>query len=244
MVLVIVGDVDTERVVSEVTEMFTVWQNKPSDRTSLPVVSRLDKRLSKSVTLEDKVQSNIVMGWPGPERHHPDFLPCFLANTVLGVFGMYGRLGKRIREENSLAYYAYSSISGGLGPGPWRIYTGVDPENIDDVITIIEDEIEHLVTEPIPDHELTDSKAFLTGSLPLHLETNEGLSQAIINIERHNLGFDYLRQYKQSIMQISPKNILNAVQNWMDPHNLALSIAGPVPNNGTSLLKSSDGSAA
>ena len=61
----------------------------------------------------------------------------------------------------------------------------------------------------------------------LHLETNEGLSQAIINIERHNLGLDYLRQYKQSILDIGPSEILDAAGHWMHPTNVALSIAGP-----------------
>ena len=126
-----------------------------------------------------------------------------------------------------MAYFAYSSISGGLGPGPWRINTGVDPANIDTVLGIIQEEISRILEEPISVDELEDSKAFLTGSLPLHLETNEGLSQAIINIERHNLGLDYLRQYKQTILEINPPEILSAIGHWMHPYNIALAIAGP-----------------
>ena len=227
MVMVIVGDVDAQQVVSTVTELFSAWNHAAVKRPGFPVVPSLDTRLTRSIVIEDKVQTNIVMGWPGPARKHPDFLSCFLANTVLGVFGMYGRLGKRVREENSLAYFAYSSISGGLGPGPWRINTGVDPDNIDKVLSIIQEEIKRMVEEPIPDDELEDSIAYLTGSLPMHLETNEGLAQSIINIERHKLGLNYLRQYRQSIMQISPSDIINAVQNWIDPDNIAISVAGP-----------------
>ena len=140
---------------------------------------------------------------------------------------MYGRLGKKVREEHSLAYYAFSSLNGGLGPGPWTINTGVDPANIDRAIEVILGEVQCILDEPIPEEELEDSKAFLTGSLPLHLETNEGLVQAITNIERHNLGLDYLRHYKDTIMRISALDIQTAVQHWMHPHHYAMAVAGP-----------------
>jgi len=227
MVIVIVGDVHAERVVTEVARLFSDWQHDAVKREKLPPVPALRKRLTKSVLVEDKTQSNVVLGWPGPARKHPDFMPCFLANTVLGVFGMYGRLGKKVREENSLAYYAYSSISGGLGPGPWKINTGVDPANIQRVLDIMLSEIQRILDEPIPEDELEDSKAFLTGSLPLHLETNAGVAQAIINIERHNLGLDYLRHYKETIMRINALDIQTAVQHWIHPRHYALAIAGP-----------------
>lgn len=227
MVIAIVGDINGESVVSQVAALFSDWQTNATKRSPLPLVAPLTNRRIKSVYVEDKTQSNIILGWPGPARKHPDFMPCFLANTVLGVFGMYGRLGKKIREEHSLAYYAYSSIDGGLGPGPWTINTGIAPANIGRAVDVILDEIKRILDEPIPEDELEDSKAFLTGSLPLHLETNEGLMQSIINMERHTLGLDYLQHYKENIMRISAQDIQKSVQHWMDPTSYALAVAGP-----------------
>ncbi|TFG72553.1 MAG: insulinase family protein, partial [Anaerolineales bacterium] len=227
MVIAIVGDINSENVVSRVTELFSDWQPKVKKRSPLPLVAPLTDQRIKSVYVEDKTQSNIILGWPGPARKHPDFMPCFLANTVLGVFGMYGRLGKKVREEHSLAYYAYSSITGGLGPGPWTINTGVDPANTGRALDVILIEVERILDEPIPEDELEDSKAYLTGSLPLHLETNEGLMQSIINMERHALGLDYIQHYKANIMRISAQDILKSVQHWMDPNIYVLAVAGP-----------------
>ena len=227
MVIVIVGDVEPVRVVDEVTRLFSDWQHDVQKRDGIPDVPHLNKRLYKSITIEDKVQNTVVLGWPGPARSNVDFLPCFLGNTVLGVFGMYGRLGQKVREENGLAYYAYSSISGGLGPGPWRINTGVDPDNVPRVLDIMQVEVQRILNELIPEDELEDSKAFLTGSLPMHLETNEGITQAILNIERHHLGLDYLRQYKASLISIQADDVQTAIQQWLHPSNYALAIAGP-----------------
>lgn len=232
MVVVIVGDIQAEQAVATVSEYFSGWSQQPVQRRTLPPAPRLDRRKVKSVLVNDKVQTEIVLGWPGPHRRHPDFLPCFLGNTVLGVFGMYGRLGKRVREENSLAYFAFSSISGGLGPGPWRVNTGVDPDNIYAVLPLIQHEIRNILNDPIPDDELEDSKAFLTGSLPLHLETNEGLAQALINMERHQLGLDYLQQYVSIITTIHAREVQEAMARWIHPEHCAIAIAGPTVYHG------------
>ena len=40
-----------------------------------------------------------------------------LGNSVLGQFGMGGRIGDAVREKAGLAYYAYSSVSAGHRPG-------------------------------------------------------------------------------------------------------------------------------
>ena len=58
------------------------------------------------------------MGVIGPARAASDYLAAQLANSVLGVFGMMGRIGKSVREDKGLAYYAYSQLGGGHGPDP------------------------------------------------------------------------------------------------------------------------------
>ncbi len=67
----------------------------------------------------------------GPSRLAEDWQAANLANNILGVFGMYGRIGAEVREKNGMAYYSYSRIDGGLGPGAWRVVAGVDPSNVD-----------------------------------------------------------------------------------------------------------------
>ena len=50
--------------------------------------------------------------------------------------------------------------------------------------------------EPVPAEELADSQAFLTGSMPLRLETNEGVAATLLDMERYDLGADYLLRYQ------------------------------------------------
>ena len=110
---------------------------------------------------------------------------------------MMGRLGNTVREEQGLAYYSYSRVSGGMGPGPWQLVAGVNPDKVHQAVTSMVAEVERIVSEPITDEELADNKANFTGRLPLTLETNEGVAGSILNMETYQLGLDYMRLIRE-----------------------------------------------
>ncbi len=233
MVVIVVGAVKAEEAVEAVAEIFGDWEATRPKRDPLPEAPALTEIRRAHVAIPEKSQSDIRLGWPGPARRAEDFLDCHVANTVLGVFGMMGRLGESVRSQSGLAYYAYSRVTGGTGPGPWRVIAGVDPANVERAVGLILDEIRRLQDEPVPDEELADSKSYLTGSLPLHLETNEGVAQALSNIERYDLGLDYLQRYQQIIDAVTVADVQAAAQRWLDPDAYAVGIAGPAPDDET-----------
>lgn len=97
-----------------------------------------------------KVQADLVVGAPAIARHHPDFFPVRVANTVLGQFGMMGRLGERVREEQGLAYYSYSSADIELHGGVWLAQAGVNPANVQQAIEQHSYEFVRLGSELVP----------------------------------------------------------------------------------------------
>ncbi len=226
-VITVVGAIKAQDAVKAVAAAFGDWQGSRPPQVELPPAPALTERREQRLTIEDKAQSDLVFGWPGPARADPDFVPCFVANTLFGVFGMYGRLGKIIRETNGLAYYVYSNIEGGKGPGPWRIIAGVNPANVDKTVELILQELHRLRDTRVTKEELQDTQSYLTGSLPLQLETNAGVAHALLNIERHNLGLDYLQRYTDMITAITAPQVQEVVQRWLDPEHYALAIVDP-----------------
>ncbi len=227
MVIVIVGAVRAEEAVRLVGEMLGDWEGPVPNRPPLPPVAPPDEVRQRFVPIPGKTQTDIVLGWPGPARTDPAFLDAVVCNTILGVFGMMGRLGDKVRDELGLAYYSYSRVEGGSGPGPWTVIAGVNPVNVPRALGAIRDEIRRIREEPVSPEELADSQAFLVGSLPLRLETNEGVAAAILDMERYNLGLDYLQRYGDLIREITPERVQAAARQWLNPDAYVLALAGP-----------------
>jgi len=227
MTMVVVGAFDTEQLATRVEQVLGDWRGRTCKREPLPDVPRLGEVRERRVTVEDKTQSNIVLGYPGPARTDAGYLDARVCNTILGVFGLMGRLGERVRDEQGLAYTSYSSLTGGPGPGPWRVVAGVDPANVERAVESIRAEIGRICEEPVGEDELSDSQAYLTGSMPLQLETNSGVARTILSMERYGLGLDHLERYRGLIEGVTAEDVLAAAQQWMDPDAYALAVAGP-----------------
>lgn len=228
MILVVVGNMQTDEALRLVEDTLGDWQN-PNQQPfpDLPKLESLDGMRYEATEIPGKSQADIVLGVPGPSRDADDFQAARLANNILGLFGMYGRLGKTVREEQGLAYYSYSQLDGGHGPGPWRVIAGVDPSDVKQAVHSIRREIQHMVEEPVSQQDLEDNRSNLTGSLPLQLESNEGVAGAIFNMERHNLGLDYLRRYADIINQLDAEQVQAAMQRYWSGEHFALAVAGP-----------------
>jgi zinc protease len=227
MVIAVVGAVETDDVLAQIGTVFGDWEGQTHQREPLPEVPRIDQVRERTVAIPDKTQSDVVLGYPGPSRMEPDFLDARVCNTILGVFGLMGRLGEKVRDEQGLAYYSYSHLSGGPGPGPWRIVAGVNPDDVSCALESVRTEIRRICEEPVGAEELSDSQAYLTGSMPLHLETNGGVASAMLTMERYGLGLDYLQRHKDLIDEVTSERVQATAQRWLDPDAYAIAIAGP-----------------
>jgi len=228
MIIVIVGAVKAQDAIQRVRDILGDWQNPHQpDFPNLPTVPPIPEPRKQFSFVAGKTQSDIVLGWPGPSRFAPDFQAANLANNILGVFGMMGRLGKTVREDQGLAYYSYSRLGGGHGPGAWLVSAGVNPANVQQAVDSILEEIGRMVDHPVSAEELADNKANFTGRLPLSLESNEGVAGMLLNIETYNLGLDYLLRYKDMINSITLAQVQAAARKYLSPQAYALAVAGP-----------------
>jgi zinc protease len=228
LVIAVVGAVSAAVVVAKVRAALAGWEAPgATPNRSIPPDVTLNEPRRQIVPVEGKTQADIVLGWPGLARKDDDFMKASLTNVVLGVFGMMGRLGDTIREEQGLAYYVYSRLEAGLGAGPWSAIAGVNPANVQQAIDGILHEVRRLRDEPVPAGELADSQAFLTGSMPLRLETNEGVAQTLLDMERHDLGLDYLLRYADLIHAVTVPDLQEMARKYLDPEVYALAVAGP-----------------
>jgi zinc protease len=159
-------------------------------------------------------------------RTSPDYYPAMMANLIMGRLGLAGRLGDRVRDQQGLVYYIASSLHAGPGPHPWDIVAGANPKHVERVTALILEEIARLRDDLITDLELEDSRSYLTGALPLRLETNEGIAGFLLNIEEYGLGLDYLQRYPAIINSVSREDIQRVARQYLTLDRYVLTMAG------------------
>jgi zinc protease len=228
MVIVIVGAVKPEEAIRQVKRALGGWPVKgQQEAPELPSLKLLKKTVSKSHKIAGKSQSDLIVGTNGPERKNSEFMSTLVGNNVLGQFGMMGRIGEVVREKSGLAYYAGSSLNAGFGPGSWEVSAGVNPQNIKKATDLIISELKRFVDSGITSDELADTQANFIGRLPLSLESNGGVANALLNIERYDLGLDYYRGYEGLVREVTGDSVLAAARKFIDPNTLAIAVAGP-----------------
>jgi zinc protease len=226
--LAVVGAVRADDALDAVEAAFGDWRNsKQPPQSAIPPVSGLKGILRRDRALPGKSQSDVVLGGVGPSRFDPDYLAAALANSILGRFGLMGRLGDVVRASAGLAYSVSSSLAGGPGPGPWQVVAGVAPANVDRAIELIRQEIRRFIRKGVSPRELSDNQANFIGRLPLQMESNEGVAAALVNMERFQLGLDYYQRYPDLVASITREQVLATSRRFLEPDLMAIAVAGP-----------------
>ena len=233
MKIVVVGAVEPRRAIEQVAAALEDWDNplQPSP-PALPLPEALPQVVRRHIPLAGKVQTDLIMGCLGPRRADPEYLAASLGNNILGQFGMMGRIGEQVRERAGLAYSAGTSLNAWIDAGSWEVSAGVSPANLERAIELIFSEIRRFISEPVSAEELSDSQAHYIGRLPLSLESNAGVANALLNLERFNLGLDYYRRYPGMVNAVSADAILEIAARWLDPARFVVVSAGPEMDHG------------
>ena len=228
MVIAIVGAINPKKALEALENVLGSWQVPGQvEAPKLPAHKPVKKTVRHHHVLAGKSQSDLVIGMIGPRRKDPEYFSASLGNSVLGQFGMMGRIGEVVREKSGLAYYASSSLNAGTGPGSWEISAGVNPKNLKKAIDLIEQELRRFVKSGVTKEELADSQANYIGRLPLSLESNNGVASALLNIERYDLGLDFYQRYEGMVRGVTRADVLETARKYIDPDRLVISTAGP-----------------
>jgi zinc protease len=152
-----------------------------------------------------------------------------MMNTILGQFGLGGRLAENIREKQGMAYYAFSSFDPSLGPGPLVIRAGVDPANVERALAAIDHEVGTFGREGATEQEIADTRRFLIGSIPRMLENNSSIVTFLQTVEFFGLGLDYDRRLPSLLEAVTLEDVNDAAARVLDPSRACVAVAGPEP---------------
>jgi zinc protease len=170
-------------------------------------------------------QSNIVIANSGITRTSPDYFPMMLMHTVLGA-NASSRLFMNLREEKGYTYGAYSNLDARRSAGTFRATAEVRSQVTGDSLKEFFYELERIGSTPVSEKEIADAKSYLTGVFPLRLETQEGLTDQLVQIKMMNLPDDYLQNYRDQVQAVTIEDIQRVAQKYVKPDEAAMVIVG------------------
>jgi predicted Zn-dependent peptidase len=171
------------------------------------------------------VQTNLLAGALAVPRNHPDFIPVWVMNRILGG-GVTGRLFLNLREEKGYTYGAYSYIISDNYPRPLLATTQVRTAVTDGSMHELLGEIKRLREEPVPENELDDARRAIVASFALSLEHNAELLDLFMRVKHNNLPPDYWDRYPAEIAKVTPDGVQRMAKKYLDPTHLQVVCVG------------------
>jgi len=226
LVALIVGDVPAGVAAERVDAAFDGWRATPSGDRDVPPLPPGDPRRI-AIPMPDKSQSDIAYGFTSITRLDPAYHAHWMMNTILGQFGLGGRLAENIRERQGMAYYAFSAFDPSLGPGPLVIRAGVDPANVARALEAIDAEVGALGRDGATPKEIEETRQYLIGSIPRMLENNPSIALFLQTVEFFGLGLDYDRRLPGLLRAVTLEDVNAAAASVLDPARACSAVAGP-----------------
>jgi len=225
---VFVGDFDESAIDGMLSSTLESWNTGGEFAiTPFAAVDYPREPSRQDIVMAGKTQSDIALGWQGITRTDDDYYALLVGNTALGRIGLGGRIGQRIREDEGLAYYAYSNFSAGIGAGPFSFRAGVNPNDVNKAIDIALEEMRRAAAEGLSQEEIDDAVRFLSGSLARQMEKNGGLAAVLLNQDLYDLGSDYYQRFPDILSGLSRDEVNAALSKHLRVDQYACSVAGP-----------------
>jgi zinc protease len=224
---VVVGDVDTTRIVDVASSVLASWTAPLSPPLTLPPVTRATERRRITIPMMNKSQTEIAYGFTTMARDDPQYYAFSLMNNVFGQYALGGRLGDSIRERQGMAYHVSSTLDANILPGPLVVRAGVNATNVDRAIASIDAEVTALRRDGVTAKELDESRQYLIGAMPRQLETNAGIAQFLQTAEFFGLGLDYDVRLPEYLSAVTLEDVHAAAQQYLDIDTATMVVAGP-----------------
>jgi zinc protease len=225
--LVVVGDIPPAHAIERAARELEDWSAPAPERGDVPPPPVPAGRQERFIPMSGKSQSDLAYGFPAIRRLDPRYSAYWMMNNILGQFGLGGRLADNIRERQGMAYYAFSTLDPAHAEAPLLIRAGVDPGNVQRALAAVDHEVAALAADGPTATEVEETRAYLVGSIPRMLETNESIAGFLQAAEEFGLGLDFDQRLPRLLAGVTLDEIRAAAREILDPARAAVTIAGP-----------------
>ncbi|MCA9733668.1 MAG: insulinase family protein [Deferribacteres bacterium] len=223
--LYVSGKFNTDQVKKAIKNAFNSWP-KGKEAEMLPAKPRSER----AVYLIDRVdakQSTIRMGLPVIDPSDPDYIKLQVTNSLLGG-SLASRITSNIREDKGYTYSPRSSVTSRFRNAYWVQSADVTTDVTGASLREIMKEINLLQAEPPANDELKGIENYMAGIFVLRNSSRGGIISQLNYVDLHDLDEAYLKEYVDRVHAVTPEDVKNMTQKYIDDDKMIIVVAGDV----------------
>jgi len=174
-VISIAGNFEEAKLLNIIESKFINWHHNDNIKE---VSSEILYNFEHSFKQKDIEQTHFCIGFPGIPLKSDKLYPLYIVNNILGG-SMSSRLFQKVREERGLTYSIYSYPSSYTDAGLLAIYAGMNPNSLDEVCSLIFQELSEIKNKGISQSDLSKIKEQLKGNYIIGLESTSSRMSSI-----------------------------------------------------------------
>ncbi len=231
-ILAVVGDVNVDDVMNQVTQLYGELPDAPPERNPGPVEPPHDDLRYRELE-GDISQSQIVIGWRTADALHEDTPALDVAGYILAA-GRASRLYRAVRERqlaSSVSAYNYTPTELGV----FVVQAETRPGSEIDAASAVWDQLRSLREKPIDEAELERVRRIFESRWLRRFESMEGQANYLSEWEAMGdwkMGDEYFSRF----MSVTARDVHDVVSRYLSPERAGIVMYRP---SGTSPLASS-----
>ena len=223
--VVVVGGLDPDAARVAVQHHFGDWAAAGATPPQPAVRPRAGEERVHVVHRAQAVQSEIRVGQTGVERAHPDHVPLLVMNAILG--GMFtSRLNLNLRERHGFTYGVRSGFgfrrTGGTFLTATAVATDVTVRAVEEVLA----ELARMHDDGATDDEVAAARDYLSGVMPLKLQTAGAVADALTELFVHDLPDDWHQLHREDVAAVPPAEVTRVAREHLAPDAATIVVVG------------------
>jgi predicted Zn-dependent peptidase len=225
---IVVGDIGAAAARLAIQSIVGAWRPRHL-AAPLPSITVSPNLLASThVTFVDKTeaaQSVINIGWPGVDRHSPDYAAIMVMNTILGG-SFTSRLNMNLREAKGYSYGARSGFTFRRTPGPFVASADVRTDVTDSSLVEFFKELRRLRDDRVSEEELARAKAYVELGLPGSLEGTSQVAGELADLLTFGLSLSDLPRFASKVRLVSAADVQRVAHTYLTPDKATVVVVG------------------
>ena len=220
-IISVAGNFDTDEVIEWIKKYYGDWKAQSPPDIQIPEEPpQREERVKEFVWKDSQISPKLLIGYHGPDIsvETNDFAALKIISKVW--FLRSGRLTKKLYQDLQLVDRIWGNMEEQKDPGLFVISANLKKEkSLDQVKSVIFDEVEKLREEPVTPNELQKAKNSLKADLLYRLNRPHAVAGTIGFLETVGGDYHLIFKLQEKYKQITAKDVQEVAYRVLSPTN-------------------------